>query len=169
MWLRLLLTTYTLCKPLVDFLRHALGEIVTVTCFLELLCHGLGTNSVEISFSGRLGLSQKRLRITLIYLLLHGLYYTESFSHSAWVGIPQLQMPELALLKNKSRSQSQSYVTTGGLSVCLGVKFTLELVIRYYFLSEGCCLVSVGRPLWRDVGSVSCQSLSTVFSPLSNI
>jgi hypothetical protein len=29
-------------------------------------------------------------------------------------------------------------------------------------LSEFCCLVSVGRPLWREVGSVSCQSLSAL-------
>jgi hypothetical protein len=29
-------------------------------------------------------------------------------------------------------------------SVCLSVKFTLELVTRYYFLSESCCVVSVG-------------------------
>jgi hypothetical protein len=29
-------------------------------------------------------------------------------------------------------------------------------------LSEFCCLVSVGRPLWREVGSVSCQSLSAI-------
>jgi hypothetical protein len=34
-------------------------------------------------------------------------------------------------------------------SVCLGVKFTLELVTRYYFLSESCCVAPVGRPLWR--------------------
>jgi hypothetical protein len=54
-------------------------------------------------------------------------------------------------------------------SVCFGVKFTLELVTRYYFLSESCCVVSVGRPLWREVGSLSCQSLSSVFSPLSKI
>jgi hypothetical protein len=53
-------------------------------------------------------------------------------------------------------------------SVCLGVKFTLELVTLYYSLSESCCVVSVGRPLWWEVGSVSCQSLSSVFSPLSN-
>jgi hypothetical protein len=32
-------------------------------------------------------------------------------------------------------------------SVCLGVKFTLELETRYYFLSKSCCVVSVGRPL----------------------
>jgi hypothetical protein len=62
-------------------------------------------------------------------------------------------------------SQSQSHVTTDG--QCVG--FTLELVTRYYFLSESCCVVSVGRPLLREVGSVSCQSLSSVFSPLSKI
>jgi hypothetical protein len=32
-------------------------------------------------------------------------------------------------------------------SVCRSVKFTLELVTRYYILSERCCVVSVGRPL----------------------
>jgi hypothetical protein len=42
---------------------------------------------------------------------------------------------------------SQSHVTTDGHLVCLGVKFTLELVTRYYFPSEICCVVSVGRPL----------------------
>jgi hypothetical protein len=30
-------------------------------------------------------------------------------------------------------------------SVCRGVKFTLELVTRYYFLSESFCVVSVER------------------------
>jgi hypothetical protein len=29
-------------------------------------------------------------------------------------------------------------------------------------LSEFCCLAYVGRPLWREVGSVSCRSLSAV-------
>jgi hypothetical protein len=45
-----------------------------------------------------------------------------------------------------------------GQSVCLGVKFTLELVTRYYFMSESCYVVSVGHPLWREIRSVSCQS-----------
>jgi hypothetical protein len=40
-------------------------------------------------------------------------------------------------------------------SECLGVKSTQKLVTRYYFLSQICCVVSVGRPLWREVGSVS--------------
>jgi hypothetical protein len=39
-------------------------------------------------------------------------------------------------------------------SVCHGVKFTLETVTRYYILSESWYVVSVGRPLWREVGSV---------------
>jgi hypothetical protein len=47
-------------------------------------------------------------------------------------------------------SQSRSYFTTDSQSVCRGVEPTLEPETRYYFLSEGCCLVSVGRPLWRD-------------------
>jgi hypothetical protein len=34
-------------------------------------------------------------------------------------------------------------------SECLGVKFTLGLVTRYYFLSKICYVVSLGRPLWR--------------------
>jgi hypothetical protein len=68
-----------------------------------------------------------------------------------------------------SNIQSQSHVTTDDQSVCLGVKFTLEPVTRYYILSERCCVVSVWCPLWREVGSVSCQSLPSVFSPLSKI
>jgi hypothetical protein len=70
-----------------------------------------------------------------------------------------------------AQSQSQIHVATDGQSVnqsvCLGVQSTLELVTRYYFLSESCCFVSVVRPLWREVGSISCQSLSALFSPLS--
>jgi hypothetical protein len=60
-----------------------------------------------------------------------------------------------------SQSLSQSHITTDGRSlsqsVCLGIKSTLELVIRYYFRSESCCVVSVGFPLWREVGPASCQ------------
>jgi hypothetical protein len=51
----------------------------------------------------------------------------------------------------QSQSQSQSHVTTDSLRV----KFTLELVTRYYLLSESCCVVSVLRPLSREAGSVS--------------
>jgi hypothetical protein len=54
-------------------------------------------------------------------------------------------------------------------SQCLGVKFTLGLVTRYYFLSKSCWVVSVGLPLWREVGPVSCHSLSAVFSPVFSL
>jgi hypothetical protein len=47
-------------------------------------------------------------------------------------------------------------------SVRQGIDPTLGLVIRYCFLSEGCCLVSVGRPLRREVGSVICHFQSIV-------
>jgi hypothetical protein len=64
------------------------------------------------------------------------------------------------------KSKSKSCYDWRSVNLCLGVKPTLELVTRYYFLSESCCVVSVGRPLWLEVGSVSCQSLLAVFSPL---
>jgi hypothetical protein len=52
--------------------------------------------------------------------------------------------------------------TVGIQSVCRGVEHALGLVTRYYFLSECCCLVSVGLPLWREVGSAICHSQSVV-------
>jgi hypothetical protein len=35
-------------------------------------------------------------------------------------------------------------------------------------LPESCCLVSVGRPLWREVGSVICHSQSVVIYQYSH-
>jgi hypothetical protein len=49
-------------------------------------------------------------------------------------------------------------------SVCLGVKPTLGLVTRYYYLSQGCCLVCVAPSLTR--GQV-CHLSVSVFSNLS--
>jgi hypothetical protein len=51
-------------------------------------------------------------------------------------------------------------------SLCQGMEPTLRFVTRYYFLSEGCCLVSVGRPLWREVGSVICHSKPKVVNSI---
>jgi hypothetical protein len=57
---------------------------------------------------------------------------------------------------------SQSHSATDGqsvcLSVCLGVEPRLGLMTRCFFLFESYCAVHVGRPLWREVGSVICQS-----------
>jgi hypothetical protein len=40
-------------------------------------------------------------------------------------------------------------------SVSLGVKFTLEPVTKYYILSESCCVVSVGCPLYDERSGLS--------------
>jgi hypothetical protein len=50
---------------------------------------------------------------------------------------PNLEV-EVTLRLTVSQSVSQS--------VSLGIEPTLGLATRYYFLSESCCLVSVGRP-----------------------
>jgi hypothetical protein len=53
-------------------------------------------------------------------------------------------------------------------SVRLGVEPRLRHTTRYYFLFESYCPVHVGRPLWREVGSVVCNcywpSLAQSFS-----
>jgi hypothetical protein len=56
----------------------------------------------------------------------------------------------------------RSYFTTDGqsVSICLGVERTLGLETTYYFLSEGCGLVSVGRPLWREDRSAVCSAIT---------
>jgi hypothetical protein len=71
-------------------------------------------------------------------------------------------------------SQSQSHIATDGQpSVSLGVQPHLGLLARYWLLFDSYSLVYVGRPLWREDGSVFCtccwplpaQSIS-VQSPL---
>jgi hypothetical protein len=58
------LAAYTLCKPLSDVICLTLDGNYNWYLLLRVLCRALGINSVEISFSGCLGLSQTRLRIT---------------------------------------------------------------------------------------------------------
>jgi hypothetical protein len=48
------------------------------------------------------------------------------------------------------QSQIRSYVNTDG----LGVKPHLEPKIRFLLLSDSCGFVDVGRPFWREDGSV---------------
>jgi hypothetical protein len=45
-------------------------------------------------------------------------------------------------------------------SVCLGVKPKSGTSDQRFFFPQSYCLVFLGRPLWREVGSVMCQSLS---------
>jgi hypothetical protein len=49
---------------------------------------------------------------------------------------------------------------TASQSVWLGAEPTLGLVTRYYFLSESCGLVSMGRPLSREDGSAVCSAIT---------
>jgi hypothetical protein len=51
-------------------------------------------------------------------------------------------------------------------SVRLGVEPRLGLMTRYLFLYESCHPVYMGRPLWREDGSVVCQSVrnNVIFS-----
>jgi hypothetical protein len=57
------------------------------------------------------------------------------------------------------RSRSRSHVTSDGQSASMS-RFRADsgtcdqILLSVRRLSERCCLVSMGRPLWRDVGSV---------------
>jgi hypothetical protein len=62
--------------------------------------------------------------------------------------------------------QSQSHFTADSQSVCLGVEpslWTFDQILLHFqeFRSGICCLVSVGRPLWWEAGSVLCKSKSS--------
>jgi hypothetical protein len=69
---------------------------------------------------------------------------------------------------SQSNAQSsQSHITTDGQSVIMsryrahsGTCDRILFSVRMLF-SEICCLAILGRPLWREVGSVICLSLSS--------
>jgi hypothetical protein len=66
-------------------------------------------------------------------------------------------------------SWSWSHVTTDGRSVSTSwYRAHCGTCYQILILSEICCIVSVGRSLWRKVGSVSCQSLSAIICPSSS-
>jgi hypothetical protein len=67
----------------------------------------------------------------------------------------------------------QTHITTDGQSVsvswCGARSGSCDQIVFFFPLPpQICCLVSVGRPLWREVGSVICQSfVNTVYSSQS--
>jgi hypothetical protein len=64
---------------------------------------------------------------------------------------------------SQSQSQSQSHIATDGQSVSQYVLVSsqnLGHLTRDLFFFQSHCLVFLGRPLWREVGSVMCHSLS---------
>jgi hypothetical protein len=89
--------------------------------------------------------------LTVVILQLHTLRF---YLHSLLCRI----LSQLTGSSSKSHCNWRSV----SLSVCLGVKHRLGLMTRCFFLFESYCPVHVGRPLWREVGSVICQSQSVV-------
>jgi hypothetical protein len=49
-------------------------------------------------------------------------------------------------------------------SICVGVEPRLGLMTRCFFLFESYCPVHVGRPLWREVGSVICTIIYNYYN-----
>jgi hypothetical protein len=60
------------------------------------------------------------------------------------------------LMCTPASSSSQSHIATDSQSVSLGVQPHLGLMTRYILLFDSYGLVFVGRPLWREDGSVFC-------------
>jgi hypothetical protein len=64
-----------------------------------------------------------------------------------------------AMIKSKSHCDLES--------VSLGVEPHLELITRYYLLFDSYCLFIVGRPLWREDGSIvrvtACINTSDIY------
>jgi hypothetical protein len=105
--------------------------------------------------------------ITLIELieLKSKLYYCSAglFEILIWAAVNQLfgALPNTSFTSN----WSWSHVTTDGQPVSTSwCRAHCETCDQILILSESCWFVSVGSPLWREVGSVSCQSLSAVIA-----
>jgi hypothetical protein len=74
------------------------------------------------------------------------------------------------LLGQQKPRQSQSHVTTDSQSVCLswcrGPSGTNDQIFTF-ILNESCSPVYMGRPLWREVGSVFCRLACNSFAFIS--
>jgi hypothetical protein len=79
--------------------------------------------------------------------------------HTSWVQRGSIVQFSETFIIEFLRMHSQSHFMADSQSVCLGVKpilwtFDQILLLFQVFGSEMCCLVSVGRPVWREVRSV---------------
>jgi hypothetical protein len=93
----------------------------------------------------------------------------------SWIRVPRDSRPYFTVSDSRIPSWIKVKVTlrlTVSQSVSLGVGPHLGLMIRYLLLFDSYGLVYLGRPLWRDGGSVSCiycwprqRSLSRVQVP----
>jgi hypothetical protein len=116
-------------------------------------------------------------RQTIPFLWVSELYQCLSYNNSRLTRTKRLLFQENSLQTESlyvpqegcpftNQSQSQSHITTDGVSHYVKVSSPsgtcdqILLSVRRLF-SEICCLVSMGRPIWREVGSVICLSLSS--------
>jgi hypothetical protein len=79
----------------------------------------------------------------------HNTLHIELLLNDVW----RTSMKNFSLFEFRSRS----HIATDGQSVSLSVESHLGLMIRYILLFDNYGLAFVGRPLWRDDGSVFCM------------
>jgi hypothetical protein len=112
-----------------------------------------GFITVRLSLS--LSLSLTRGWVCNLHQLLLGLARAVTF------GTNSRRTRDHILLSQTGSEVRWGYFTTDGVSQYVLVSSTLVgLATRYYFLSEICRLVSVGRPLWEDDGSAICSAIA---------
>jgi hypothetical protein len=92
-----------------------------------------------------------------------------SIHYSRWLFCPLCLCCSVCLhcfLTNLSDWVSEwvSYITTNGQSASLSwCQAPTGLMTRFLLLSDNCGLVDVGRPLWREVGSVLYHVQCTIY------
>jgi hypothetical protein len=121
---------------------------------------------LRFCFCGAPSLTKERVCLLYMLLVLASAVFLGSESlgtrdhillSQTW-DFPFCRLLRLAGSQNYS-SQSQSHIATDGQSVSLGVEPHLGLMTRYLVLFDSYGLVLfVRRPLWREGGSVFCQS-----------
>jgi hypothetical protein len=107
------------------------------------------------------------LGAVLWYLLLSFFYLSRMLTANYWLAIhwPCISM---SLLSVKVRVKVTLRLTVGQ-SVTLGVEPHLGFMTRYLLLFDSYGLAVVGRPLWREDGSVFCMCCGPWQSSLSRL
>jgi hypothetical protein len=92
--------------------------------------------------------------------LLHDYLFVSSYDSQGLRWRYSNSLPhECSLLQVKVNAKVTLRLTVSQ-SVCLSVELTLGFVTSYYFLSESCCPVSMGRPLRRGDGFAVCSAIT---------
>jgi hypothetical protein len=99
--------------------------------------------------------------VVKVYSRALGSLFVTSYDSQGYGGgiLTRFHMGSLLVFKVKVKVMLRLMVSQ---SVCLGVGFTLELVARYYFLSESCCLVCGAPSLTRGQVCLLSVNVSTI-------